>query len=64
MINKSFLLKNKDEELINTVSGNLVHFNTATSEYKEKFNVKNLSATIIGDGVVQFDEVIPGIIFK
>ena len=62
-LSKSFQLKNKDEELINTISGNLVVYKKSKVEFKEKFVVKNLSAQIIGEGVVQFDEVIKGIFF-
>ena len=62
-LSKSFQLKNKDEELINTISGNLVLYNKIKIEFKDKFVVKNLSAQIIGDGIVQFDEVVKGIIF-
>ena len=62
-LSKSFQLKNKEEELINTISGNLVLYNRVKIEFKEKFVVKNLSAQIVGDGVVQFDEVLKGIIF-
>ena len=62
-LSKSFQLKNKNEELINTISGNLVLYNKNTVEFKDKFIVKNLSAQIVGDGVIQFDEVIKGFIF-
>lgn len=62
-LSKSFQLKNKEEELINTISGNLVWYNKLKVEFKDKFVIKNLSAQIVGDGVVQFDEIIKGIFF-
>ena len=64
MFNKSFNLKKKDEELINTISGNLVIFNRQKVEYLDKFCVKNIQAQIIAEGLVQVDELIPGIIFN
>lgn len=64
MINKSFQLKEKNEELINTISGNLVHFSRNSSECQEKFVVKNLVANIVAEAVIQFDEILPGIIFS
>lgn len=64
MVNKSFQLRDKNEELINTISGNLVHFNRESSEYKDKFIIKNLIANIVANGVIQFDEILPGIIFS
>lgn len=32
--------------------------------YKDKFVIKNLMANIVAEGVIQFDEVIPGMIFN
>ena len=55
MFNKSFNLKKKDEELINTISGNLVIFNRQKVEYVDKFCVKNIQAQIIAEGLVQVD---------
>lgn len=55
MVNKSFQLRQKNEELINTISGNLVHFSRHNSEYKDKFIIKNLMANIVAEGVIQFD---------
>lgn len=64
VINKSIHLKAEGEQLVNTISGNLVLFNSINSEYKDKFVVKNLSATIVGNGLIQFDEIVPGFIFN
>ena len=42
----------------------MVYFNRESSESKDKFVVRNLEANIVGEGVVQFDEVLPGVIFS
>ena len=63
MVNKVFTLKNKEQELITTISGNLVLYNPAQADYTEKFSIKNIEAQIVAEGVVQIDERIPGIIF-
>lgn len=60
MVNKIFFLRNKEQELINTISGNLVVYNTVQVDYSEKFCVKNIEVQIVAEGVVQIDERIPG----
>ena len=38
-------------------------YNHSKIEYEDKFNVKNIQVQILGEGVIQVDEKIPGIIF-
>jgi hypothetical protein len=44
---KAFELKNKTEQVVDTVSGNLLIFNKETAQMKEKFIIKNISAKIV-----------------
>lgn len=60
---KVFPLTVNHEELIHTVSGNLVHFNRQTDQVLNVFIIKNVNARIIADGTVEFDELLKGIIF-
>lgn len=60
---KTFLLDSLHEELINTNSGNLVQFARDKDECKEKFSIRNLGAKIVGDGVVEIDEIVRGLLF-
>lgn len=48
---------------MHTVSGNLVHFDRVRDEFRDKFVIKNLNVKMVGQGIVEFDEVIRGIIF-
>ena len=63
-INKCFPLHQKNEELVHTISGNLVHFNRETEECKDKFQIRNLNTRLIAEAGVEFDEVVKGIIFS
>lgn len=56
-------MEHNGEELIHTISGNLVYFNRQRDELRDKFVVKNLNVKMMGQGVVEFDEIIKGIIF-
>ena len=44
---KSFDLKTKSEQVIDTISGNLLIFNKETSQMKEKFVISNINAKIV-----------------
>ena len=54
-LSKSFQLKNKDEELINTISGNLVLYNKIKIEFKDKFVVKNSMQPGCGHHLARFE---------
>jgi hypothetical protein len=56
-------LKNPDEELVKTVSGNLVHYNKKSLEIKLKAKMANTTAAFEGFGCVLLTEVVKGIIF-
>jgi hypothetical protein len=62
-IAKSFPLKNPDEDLVKTVSGNLVHYNKRTLDVKYKAKMANTTAKFEGYGCVSLKEVVKGIIF-
>ena len=51
------------EELIHTISGNLVHFNVDNDQCINTFNIKNINARILVEGMVEFDELLKGLIF-
>jgi hypothetical protein len=51
-INKSFPLSAPNEELIHTISGNLVQFNREMDHVLNIFVVNNINAKIINEGVV------------
>lgn len=61
--NKSFPMENPSEELIHSISGNLVLFSREHDLCKDKYEIKNLNAKIIGAGFVEFDELLKGVIF-
>lgn len=65
MIIKNFALKDTTQELINTVSGNLVLYNRASLECSEKMTVKHIkgATTMEQGGVIEIEQKIPGIIF-
>lgn len=52
---KVFPMNLPHEELIHTVSGNLVHFNRETDQCLNVFVIKNINARIIGQCTVEFD---------
>lgn len=60
---KVFPLDHKEEELVHTISGYLVHYNRVSKTCKDKYEMKHLNATIIGEAVLQFDEATKGFIF-
>lgn len=62
-ITKVFPMAAPHEELIHTVSNNLVHFNTDTDSCITVLAVKRTNAKIVANNSVEFDELIKGIIF-
>jgi hypothetical protein len=60
---KVFTMSVGHEELIHTISGNLVHFNRDNDQALNTFVIKNTNARILGEGTVEFDELLKGIIF-
>ena len=60
---KTFPLANPNESLVHTTSGNLVLFAPERDECRDKFVLKNLSTRLVGKGGVDFEEVLPGVIF-
>jgi hypothetical protein len=64
IIVKEFKLKERNECLILTVSNNIIHFNREKFELVTKLNIKNISGSVISEGVIQFYEVIPKMIFN
>jgi hypothetical protein len=56
-------MEHNGEELVHTVSGNLVFFNRERDELRDKFVIKNINVKMMGQGVVEVDEVIRGILF-
>ena len=53
--NKVFPMQPEREELIHTISGNMVLFQRETDLWKDQYIIKNLNAKIIGAGFVEFD---------
>jgi hypothetical protein len=53
--NKVFPMQNEGEELVHSISGNMVLFNRPQDHCKDQFVIKNLNAKIIGSGFVEFD---------
>jgi hypothetical protein len=53
--NKIFPMEYQGDELIHTISGNLVHFNRERDEFRDKFVIRNINAKIVGQGIVEFD---------
>lgn len=49
---KSFPLKNPDEDLVKTVSGNLLHYNRRTLDVKFRAKIANTTAQFEGRGCV------------
>jgi len=60
---KIFPMAVEHEELIHTISGNLVHFNVDNDQCINTFNIKNINARILAEGMVEFDELLKGLIF-
>lgn len=60
---KSFPLRNPEEELVKTVSGNLVHYNKKTLEVKYRMRIANTKGHFEGNGSVTLLETLKGIIF-
>jgi hypothetical protein len=50
--NKVFPTEKAGEELIHSISGNLVLFNRENDHCKDKYAIRNLNAKIIGSGFV------------
>jgi hypothetical protein len=53
--NKTFPMQPEGEELVHTISGNMVLFQRETDQCKDQYVIKNLNAKIIGAGFVEFD---------
>lgn len=53
--NKVFPLQAEGEELVHSISGNMVLFNRPHDQTKDQFVIRNLNAKIIGSGFVEFD---------
>lgn len=51
-INKIFPLQREHEELIHTISGNLVYFDREKDLCHDKYAIKNVNAKIIAPGEV------------
>ena len=49
---KTFPLTVPHEELIHTISGNLLHFNRESDQVLNVFVIKNVNVRIIADGMV------------
>ena len=49
---KSFPLKNEEEQLIKTISGNLLHYNKKSLEIKCKMKLVNVKGEFEGNGCV------------
>lgn len=62
-ITKVFPLKNPEEDLVRTVSGNLVIYNKKTLEVRNKLAISNTMAEFQGKGRVLLTEKVKGIIF-
>ena len=45
---KVFPLDHKEEELVHTISGFLVHYNKVSKTCKNKYEIKHLNATVVG----------------
>lgn len=56
-------MKNPDEELVKTVSGNLLHYNKKNLDIKYKMKTANTTAEFEGNGRVKLKEIQKGIIF-
>jgi hypothetical protein len=61
-IKKQFLLKNNDEELVKSVSDNLVLYNKKTLEVKNQMRIANTKGEFGGNGQVLLLETVKGII--
>jgi hypothetical protein len=61
--NKVFPMENPNDELIHSISGNLVLFSRDHDHCKDKYQIKNVNAKIVGAGFVEFDELLKGFIF-
>lgn len=62
---KTFNLKDSTQELINTVSGNLVLYNKETLEHSEKMAVRHIKGAVtMEQGAIEIEEKVPGIIFN
>lgn len=62
-ITKVFPLKNPEEDLVRTASGNLVIYNKKTLEVRNKLAIESTMAEFRGQGRVELTEKIKGIIF-
>lgn len=62
-VRKVFPLKTLDEEMVSTVSGNLVVYNKKTLEVKNKLAMERTMGEFIGQGRVVLTEKVKGIIF-
>lgn len=60
---KLFPLREGEEQLVHTVSGNLLHHNKKTNEIKFTFKMRSTTAVFLGEGVVELTEKVKGIIF-
>jgi hypothetical protein len=61
--NKAFPLRAEGEELVHSISGNLVLFHRPLDLCRDHFRISNLNAKVVGSGTVEFDELQKGIIF-
>ena len=52
-IKKVFFLKSKEEELVRTVSDNLVLYNKKSLEVKKSLRAPNTKASFLGSGTVE-----------
>lgn len=52
-IKKVFFLKSKEEELVRTVSDNLVLYNKKSLEVKKSLRASNTKASFLGAGMVE-----------
>ena len=49
--------------MIHTISGRMVYFNRNTDQCLNTFVMRNTSARMLEGGLVEFDEVVKGIVF-
>ena len=61
--NKSFPLRAQGDELIHSISGNLVVFHRPLDLCRDYFRISSLNAKVVANGTVEFDELQKGILF-
>lgn len=60
---KAFQLNNADEQLIKTVSGNLIAYNKKTNKIKEKLILKGTIVVALGQGKAEIKSKERGVLF-